>query len=58
MAMRASTQPDSMTAVDHERGQALVYRPDGSITIVDRGGALDGEAVLPGFSCALADVLE
>ncbi len=34
-----------------------VYRHDGTETIVDETGALDGEDVLPGFSCALATIL-
>ena len=33
--------------------QALVYRADGSVGVVESDGALDGEAVLPGFVCRL-----
>ena len=44
--------------IDPQRAQALVCREDGSLTIIGSDGRLDGEAVLPGFSCALADVLE
>src|SRR2546430_633799 len=43
--------------VDPERRVARVYRHDGTETIVDETGALDGEDVLPGFSCALATIL-
>jgi Uma2 family endonuclease len=37
--------------------RATVYRADGTAAIVRGDGALDGEAVLPGFTCALADFL-
>jgi len=43
--------------VDPERRLARVYRRDGSETTVTADGALDGEDVLPGFSCPLASVL-
>ena len=33
--------------------QALVHRADGSVGVVESDGALDGEAVLPGFICRL-----
>ena len=36
--------------------EARVYRRDGSLTIIQSNGSLDGEDILPGFSCALADV--
>jgi hypothetical protein len=35
-----------------------VHRADGSLTIVGEDGVLDGEAVLPGFSCPLVEVLQ
>jgi Uma2 family endonuclease len=44
--------------IDPRRQEALVYRPDGSVTRIDVSGALEGEDVLPGFSCPLADVLK
>ncbi len=44
--------------IDPERVQAQVYRGDGSVAIVDADGLLEGEDVLPGFSCALGAVLE
>ena len=43
--------------IDPQRAEAHVHRADGSLTIVGGDGMLDGEAVLPGFSCALVDVL-
>jgi len=43
--------------VDPDRRLARVYRDDGGETIVTRDGALDGENVLPGFSCPLAAIL-
>lgn len=43
--------------VDPERRLARVYRHDGSETLVSTDGALDGEAVLPGFSCPLVSIL-
>lgn len=39
--------------LDPDRRTAHVYRPDGSVTLVDVAGALDGESVLPGFRCEL-----
>ena len=42
--------------IDPQRAEARVYRPDGSLTIVGPDGRLDGEALLPGFVCALADI--
>jgi Uma2 family endonuclease len=43
--------------VDPERRLARVYRGDGGETIVGAGAALDGEDVLPGFSCLLESIL-
>lgn len=43
--------------IDPDRRQARVYRADGSVSIVEDSGALEGEQILPGFSCALAEVL-
>ena len=42
--------------VDPERRVARVYRDDGTETIVSATDALDGEDVLPGFSCSLATI--
>lgn len=44
--------------IDPERHIAHVYRPDGSITAVAADADLEGEAVLPGFSCRLAELFE
>jgi Uma2 family endonuclease len=43
--------------VDPERRLARVYRHDGSETFVTAEGALDGEEVLPGFTCSLVSIL-
>jgi Uma2 family endonuclease len=43
--------------VDPERRLARVYRHDGSESIATADGALDGEDVLPGFTCPLAAIL-
>jgi Uma2 family endonuclease len=43
--------------VDPERRVARVYRHDGGEIIVPADGALDGDDVLPGFSCSLASIL-
>ena len=44
--------------VDPDRRQARVYREDGSELIVREMETLEGEDVLPGFECLLADVLQ
>ena len=43
--------------IDAERRLARVYRADGSETTLDAAGVLDGEDVVPGFSCTLASIL-
>jgi len=43
--------------IDPERRLARVYRQDGSETSITEAGPLDGETVLPGFSCRLISVL-
>lgn len=43
--------------VDPERRLVRVYRQDGGQGVVTADSALDGEDVLPGFSCPLATVL-
>ena len=43
--------------IDPERRLARVYRHDGSETSLNEDGQLDGEDVLPGFSCRLISVL-
>lgn len=42
--------------VDSERRTARLYRGDGSESLLDADDALDGEDVLPGFRCPLADL--
>jgi Uma2 family endonuclease len=42
--------------IDPVRARALVYRENGDVSIVGRDGSLDGESVLPGFGCPVADV--
>lgn len=44
--------------IDPARFEARVYRADGSQLYVDREGSLEGEDVLPGFSCPLREILE
>ena len=43
--------------IDPARRAARVYRADGSETMVAADGVLDGEDVIPGFSCRLDTVL-
>lgn len=42
--------------LDPDRRIAHVHRPDGSVSLVNADGALDGETVLPGFRCELKDL--
>lgn len=44
--------------IDPRRATAQVYRRDGSVALVAADGVLDGEDVLPGFTCSLAEVTE
>ena len=37
--------------------RATVYRPDGSARVLQAQDSLDGENVLPGFACPLADIV-
>jgi Uma2 family endonuclease len=43
--------------VDPQRRAARVYRQDGSLSVIGTDDSLEGEDVLPGFTCALKDVL-
>lgn len=43
--------------IDPARAEARVYRDNGELTIIAADGRLFGEPVVPGFTCALADVL-
>jgi hypothetical protein len=42
--------------VDTERRTARVYRADGSESLLGRDAALNGEDLLPGFTCPLRDL--
>jgi Uma2 family endonuclease len=44
-------------AIDSERRTARVYRADGTEAFLAESNSLDGEDVLPGFSCQLSEVL-
>jgi Uma2 family endonuclease len=44
--------------VDPVRQFARVYRADGSESFVTAHDALEGEGVLPGFSCSLGDIVK
>ena len=43
--------------LDQVRQDARIYRADGTVSTVAPDGELDGEDVLPGFRCALRDIL-
>ena len=43
--------------IDPDRRQARVHRADGTISTVTEHEMLDGEDVLPGFTCTLSQVL-
>jgi Uma2 family endonuclease len=43
--------------IDPQRRDARVYRPDGSLSVLGSDDSLEGEDVLPGFTCPLKDVL-
>lgn len=42
--------------VDPERSVVHVYRPDGSLTVLHGNDSLDGETVLTGFRCPVANI--
>lgn len=44
--------------IDPERRTAHAHRADGSIAVIPRDGALEGEQLLPGFVCPLAELFE
>ena len=44
--------------VDPNRLEVRVYRADGTITVLTSNETLSGETVLPGFSCAVAEIFE
>jgi Uma2 family endonuclease len=43
--------------VDPEGSEVPVYRRDGTLSVLRESDSLDGEDVLPGFSCPLRQVL-
>ncbi|MGQ0642078.1 MAG: Uma2 family endonuclease [Gemmatimonadaceae bacterium] len=43
--------------VDPDREEVRVYRPDGSVRIVGSNDSIDGENVLPGFTCSVREIL-
>jgi len=43
--------------IEPERRIARVYRPDGTESSLIEGDSLDGEDVVPGFSCLLGSIL-
>lgn len=43
--------------VDPDRREVRVYRADGSVAVVRERGVVDGEDVLPEFSCTVAEML-
>jgi hypothetical protein len=49
---------DSVWLINPKLQRATVYRADGSVSVVRADGALDGEAVLPGFTCPLSNLLQ
>jgi len=51
--------PDGVRVVwvlDQKRGDARIYRADGTVSTVEPDGELNGEDVLPGFRCPLRDI--
>jgi Uma2 family endonuclease len=43
--------------IDPDRRMAHVYRADGSVSLVSAAATLDGEDVLPGFTCGVKDIV-
>jgi len=44
--------------VDPRRAEVHVYRRDGTLSVVGADGALDGEDVLPGFTCPVRQLFD
>jgi Uma2 family endonuclease len=44
--------------VDPQRAEVQVYRKDGSLSVHELDGTLDGEDVLPGFTCSVRQLFE
>lgn len=53
--LKAGTQ--LVWVVDPDRRRARVHRANGTVSVIGESDDLDGEGVLPGFSCSLAQVL-
>ena len=43
--------------LDQRNRRVVVRRGDGTVSVVADAGVLDGEDVIPGFTCRLADIL-
>jgi len=43
--------------IDPQRLEAHIHRKNGSVSLVDREGSLDGEQVLRGYTCPLREIL-
>ena len=43
--------------IDPEERTAVLYRSLNNVRTIDESGSLEGEDVLPGFSCPLSDIL-
>jgi Uma2 family endonuclease len=43
--------------IDPEKREAAVYRGPTAVRVIDQGGTLTGDDVLPGFSCPLSEIL-
>jgi hypothetical protein len=54
--VRLSAVSRLVRAIDSCRRRPVVYRADGSVALLGEHDSLDGEDVLPGFSCSLAEV--
>jgi Uma2 family endonuclease len=42
--------------IDPRRSAVHVYRADGTLAVLGEGGSLEGESVLPGFTCPVMHV--
>ena len=43
--------------VDLQRSDVHVYREDGSLSVLKEADSLDGEDMLPGFTCPISPIL-
>ena len=44
--------------IDPQRFEARVHRQDGSLSLIDRESSLEGDDLLPGFTCPLREILD